>query len=119
MNTVTDAKPGIRHPEELRAQHAARSGRPREPEAHHQSFTDLAEPGVKVALCASQFRAAPPRRRSSEGGHHGQAGSEETSVSSVVTKVTLGQADAGVVYVTDVKAAGDKSEGVESPTARM
>ena len=33
----------------------------------------------------------------------------------VVAKVTAGEADAGIVYQTDVKAAGDKAEGVGIP----
>jgi len=41
----------------------------------------------------------------------------EQDVKSVLTKVELGEADAGLVYVTDVKAAGDKVEGVEFPEA--
>ncbi len=39
----------------------------------------------------------------------------EENVKGVVTKVTLGEADAGIVYRTDVLAAGEKAEGVEIP----
>jgi molybdate transport system substrate-binding protein len=41
--------------------------------------------------------------------------SYEADVKAVVAKVTLGEADAGIVYATDVKAAGDKGAGVEIP----
>ncbi|HQZ35041.1 MAG TPA: molybdate ABC transporter substrate-binding protein [Ilumatobacteraceae bacterium] len=39
----------------------------------------------------------------------------EENVKAVVSKVTLGEADAGIVYRTDVTAAGDKAAGVEIP----
>ena len=39
----------------------------------------------------------------------------EPDVKSVLSKVMLGEVDAGVVYVTDVLAAGDKVKGVEIP----
>jgi molybdate transport system substrate-binding protein len=39
----------------------------------------------------------------------------EPNVKGVVAKVTLGEADAGIVYVTDVRAAGNRAEGVEIP----
>ena len=43
--------------------------------------------------------------------------SYEQDVTSVLTKVTTNNADAGLVYVTDVQAAGDQVEGIEFPEA--
>ena len=39
----------------------------------------------------------------------------EDKVKGVVTKVTTGEADAGIVFVTDVQAAGDTADGVDIP----
>jgi molybdate transport system substrate-binding protein len=39
----------------------------------------------------------------------------EENVRGIVTKVTAGEADAGIVYVTDVVAAGETAEGVAIP----
>lgn len=41
----------------------------------------------------------------------------EADAKAVVTKVTSGEADAAIVYATDVKAAGAKAEGVMIPTS--
>ena len=43
--------------------------------------------------------------------------SDESSVSDVLNKVTTGQADAGLVYVTDAIGAGDQVASVGFPEA--
>ena len=44
--------------------------------------------------------------------------STETSVKAAVARVTSGEVDATIVYVTDVKAAGSRGQGVEIPEAQ-
>ncbi|HYP60567.1 MAG TPA: substrate-binding domain-containing protein, partial [Thermomicrobiales bacterium] len=39
----------------------------------------------------------------------------ETDVKSVVSKIELGEADAGIVYVTDAMTSGDKVQSIEIP----
>jgi molybdate transport system substrate-binding protein len=77
---------------------------------------DLAEPGLIVVLCADTV----PCGRSAATVLSNAAvtvtpASLEDKVKGVVTKVTAGEADAGIVYVTDVLAAGDNAAGVEIP----
>ncbi|MDR6989678.1 molybdate transport system substrate-binding protein [Paenarthrobacter nitroguajacolicus] len=80
------------------------------------SFADLAKPGVKVVTCASQVPCgAATDTVEKAGGVMLSPVSEESSVTDVLGKVTSGEADAGLVYVTDVKAAGDKVKGIPFP----
>ena len=77
---------------------------------------DLAEPGVKVALCQAQVPCGKVAAEVfANAGLTVTPVTEEVDVKSVLTKVTLGEVDAGVVYVTDVLAAGDKVKGVQIP----
>ncbi|MCO4256307.1 molybdate ABC transporter substrate-binding protein [Pseudarthrobacter cellobiosi] len=77
------------------------------------SFADLAKPGVKVVVCASQVPCgAAADTVEKAAGVTLSPVSEESSVTDVLGKVTSGEADAGLVYVTDVKGAGDKVKGI-------
>lgn len=81
-----------------------------------KSVDDLANPALKVVLCASEVPCGSLAKQVfDKAGVTVKPVSEETSVSGVVTKVSLGEADAGLVYETDVKAGGDKVEGVPIP----
>src|SRR4051794_37388724 len=67
------------------------------------SFADLAEPDLKVVVCAPQVPCgAGAQRIETATGAQLSPVSEETDVKSVLGKVTSGNADAGLVYVTDV-----------------
>ena len=77
------------------------------------SFADLARPGVKVVICASQVPCgAATKKVEKETDITLTPVSEESSVTDVLGKVTSGEADAGLVYVTDIKTAGDKVKEV-------
>jgi molybdate transport system substrate-binding protein len=72
------------------------------------SFADLNRPGVTVVVCAPQVPCGSATKRIEDATGVGlNPVSEESSVTDVLNKVTSGQADAGLVYVTDALAAGD------------
>ncbi len=80
------------------------------------SFQDLAEPGLNLVVCAPEVPCgAAAQTAAQKAGVSLKPVSEEQSVTDVLAKVTSGEADAGLVYVTDVKAAGDDVEGVTFP----
>jgi molybdate transport system substrate-binding protein len=77
------------------------------------SFADLARPGVRVVVCAGQVPCGTATAAVEKAtGVTLKPVSEESSVTDVLGKVTSGEADAGIVYVTDVRAAGDKVKGI-------
>jgi molybdate transport system substrate-binding protein len=86
---------------------------------HITSLADLAKPGVVLVLCAD---AVPCGKFAAEALAKAHVtvtpASKEENVKAVLSKVTLGEADAGIVYVTDVKSAGTKVTGVTIPDSQ-
>lgn len=82
------------------------------------SFKDLTQQGLNVVACAPQVPCGSATQKVEQAtGVTLDPVSEESSVSDVLNKITTGQADAGLVYVTDAKGAGDKVAEVAFPEA--
>lgn len=80
------------------------------------SLADLGKPGVKLAVCQPQVPCGSVATKVFANAKMALTPvSQEADVKSVLTKVGLGEVDAGVVYVTDVKAAGAKVKGIDIP----
>ncbi len=80
------------------------------------SLADLAAPSVKVAVCQPAVPCGVVAATVfAKAGLRVKAATQEADVKAVLTKVMLGEVDAGVVYVTDVRAAGDRVTGIEIP----
>ena len=81
-------------------------------------LADLAKPGV---IYISEAPTVPAGKYSMQAlktaGVTVTPKSLETDVKSVISKIELGEADAGIVYTTDVTAAGSKVAGVSIPDA--
>jgi len=84
--------------------------------SHVKSVGDLANPSLKVVVCAPSVPCGKLATTIfKNAGVTVKPVSQEQNVGGVVTKVSLGEADAGIVYVTDVKANGSKTVGVPIP----
>lgn len=80
------------------------------------SLKDLTKSGLKVVLCDKTVPCGAAAQKALDASKLKLTpASYEQDVKSALTKVELKEADAAVVYKTDVKAAGDKVEGVEFP----
>jgi molybdate transport system substrate-binding protein len=115
MTTVTDQKLASATPEIFtrnQGEIMVDAGNP----DHITSVANLANSALKVVTCAPQVPCgALASQIFKNAGVSVKPVSQEQNVGGVVTKVTLGEADAGIVYVTDVKANGSKTTGVAIP----
>lgn len=80
------------------------------------SLKDLTKPGLKVVLCDKTVPCGAAAQKALDASHLKLTPvSYEQDVKSALNKVELKEADAAVVYKTDVHAAGNKVQGVEFP----
>ncbi|MFE7750897.1 molybdate ABC transporter substrate-binding protein [Streptomyces sp. NPDC057428] len=80
------------------------------------SLEDLTDPKLKVVLCDRTVPCGAAAQKALDGSKLKLTPvSYEQDVKGALTKVVLKEADAAVVYKTDVRAAGDKVGGVEFP----
>jgi molybdate transport system substrate-binding protein len=93
---------------------AVRPGNP----AGIKGLADLARPGLKLVDCAPQVPCGAAAQAAAASGHVALAPvSQESNVTDVLGKVAAGEADAGLVYVTDARGAGGKVASVPFPEA--
>jgi molybdate transport system substrate-binding protein len=115
MKTVTEASLESTTPKTFAANQGeimVEAGNP----SHVKSVSDLASPSLKVVTCAPSVPCgALATQIFKNAAVTVNPVSQEQNVGGVVTKVSLGEADAGIVYVTDVKANGSKTAGVAIP----
>lgn len=89
---------------------AVAPGNPR----HIAALRDVTASGVKLALCAPSVPCGSAAEKAfAAASLEPHPVTLEQDVTSVLTKVELGEADAGLVYRTDVKAAGGRVAGVD------
>lgn len=83
-----------------------------------KGIADLGDADLDIVVCAPEVPCGNAALEVAEAAGVTLApDSEEQSVTDVLGKVESGEADAGLVYVTDVSAAGDQVEGIEFPQA--
>jgi molybdate transport system substrate-binding protein len=80
------------------------------------ALADLGRPSVKLALCQPQVPCgATAAKVFTNAKLNVRPVTLEPDVKSTLTKVELNEVDAGLVYVTDVRAAGPKVKGIDIP----
>jgi len=81
-----------------------------------RAFADLARPDLRVATCQASAPCGSAAQRIEDNvGVHFNPASEESTGAGVLTKVTGGQADAGLVYLNDAHQAGPLVDSLRFP----
>ena len=118
MKTVTDAGLNAAEPK-IYATNVLEIAVPPDNPAGVASFADLAKKDVKVVVCAPAVPCGAATEKVEKAtGITLSPVSEEQAVTDVLAKVQAGEADAGLVYKTDVLSAGDTVKGVPFPESK-
>lgn len=84
-----------------------------------KTFDDLAKPGLKLVICAAEVPCGAATESVAKlAGVTLNPVSREQAVVDVLGKVQSGEADAGIVYVTDVKGSKGAVDGINFPEAK-
>ncbi|MFV0463809.1 MAG: molybdate ABC transporter substrate-binding protein [Nostocoides sp.] len=114
MTTVTEA--GLADQPAIFARNVLTIAVPASNPADIAGVSDLARPGVKVAVCQAQVPCGTLAHAVFEAaGIAVTPVTEEADVKGVLTKLELGEVDAGLVYRTDAIAAGTKVSAIDLP----
>ncbi len=83
-----------------------------------EALDDLADPNLLIGLCvATAPCGASAREVLVRAGVAASVDTEEPDVRALLTKIGEGELDAGLVYLTDVIAGGDRVKGIEVPAS--
>jgi molybdate transport system substrate-binding protein len=117
MKTVTDAKGASGTPKVFVRNRLEIAVPPKNP-GKVKTLKDLANPKLKVVECAPEVPCGAAAIKALAAANlKVKPVSQEQDVKSALTKVQLNEADAALVYRTDVKSAAGKVKGIDFPEA--
>jgi len=91
---------------------------PRGNPAGIRGLADFSEPGLRLGLCAGEVPCGDLARQAlRNAGVVPAPDTNEPDVRALLTKIELGELDAGITYVTDVASSRGTVQGIDIPTA--